>query len=164
MMRHLLKRLILVLVWESTGTGSIKGASDMVLADDNFATIIVRWLKKDVRSSPISKNQFSTCYSPTWLKFSPSSLQLSLVGMCFNPFICSGLILVTDTLPAIALGVEPAEPGVMTHKPRGRKSASSQVVLWDPLSHQGILQPFFVLGVYGWQFSFPEHATRTEII
>ena len=30
--------------------------------------------------------------------------------------------LVTDTLPAIALGVEPAEPGVMTHKPRGRKS------------------------------------------
>ena len=30
--------------------------------------------------------------------------------------------LVTDTLPAIALGVEPAEPGVMTHKPRGRQS------------------------------------------
>ena len=30
--------------------------------------------------------------------------------------------LVTDTLPAIALGVEPAEPGIMTHKPRGRQS------------------------------------------
>ena len=104
-----------------TGTEVSKGASDMVLADDNFATIIVA-VEEGRKVFSNIQNLSNTSCLPIWLKSSPSSLQPSLDGMFFNQYIFSGLTLVTDTLPAIALGVEPAEPGVMTHKPRGRKS------------------------------------------
>ena len=71
--------------------------------------------------------------------------------------------LVTDTFPAIALGVEPAEPGVMNHKPRGRKASFFSGGVMGAIIYQGILQTLLVLGVYGWAVFFPEHATRTEI-
>jgi len=71
--------------------------------------------------------------------------------------------LVTDTLPAIALGVEPAEPGVMTHKPRGRKSNFFDGGVFGAILYQGVFQTMLVLGVYGWAILYPEHATRAEI-
>ncbi|MEB3028133.1 MULTISPECIES: cation transporting ATPase C-terminal domain-containing protein, partial [Streptococcus] len=58
--------------------------------------------------------------------------------------------LVTDTFPAIALGVEPAEPGVMTHKPRGRKSSCFSGGGMSPIIYQGLLQGARVLSVYGY--------------
>ena len=71
--------------------------------------------------------------------------------------------LVTDTLPAIALGVEPAEPGVMTHKPRGRKSNFFDGGVSEQSFYQGIFQTMLVLGVYGWAILFPEHQVQSEI-
>ena len=70
--------------------------------------------------------------------------------------------LVTDTLPAIALGVEPAEPGVMTHKPRGRKSNFFDGGVFGAIIYQGIFQTILVLGVYGWALLFPEHHTSNR--
>lgn len=58
--------------------------------------------------------------------------------------------LVTDTFPAIALGVEPAEPGVMTHKPRGRKSSFFSGGVMSSIIYQGLLQGALVLAVYGY--------------
>ena len=68
--------------------------------------------------------------------------------------------LVTDTLPAIALGVEPAEPDVMTHKPRGRKSNFFDGGVMGAIIYQGIFQTLLVLGVYAWALMFPEHASN----
>ena len=71
--------------------------------------------------------------------------------------------LVTDTLPAIALGVEPAEPGIMTHKPRGRQSNFFDGGVFGAIMYQGVFQTILVLAVYGWGLVFPEHHTQSEI-
>lgn len=68
--------------------------------------------------------------------------------------------LVTDTLPAIALGVEPAEPGIMTHKPRGRQSNFFDGGVFGAIMYQGVFQTILVLAVYGWGLVFPEHHTQ----
>ena len=66
--------------------------------------------------------------------------------------------LVTDTFPAIALGVEPAEPGVMSHKPRGRKSSFFSGGVLSSIIYQGVLQGALVLSVYGYAIANPVHA------
>ena len=62
----------------------------MVLADDNFATIIVA-VEEGRKVFQISKNLSNTSCLPIWLKSLPSSLQPSLDGMFFNQYIFSGL-------------------------------------------------------------------------
>ncbi|WP_333583056.1 cation-translocating P-type ATPase C-terminal domain-containing protein, partial [Lactobacillus acetotolerans] len=56
--------------------------------------------------------------------------------------------LVTDTLPAIALGVEPVEDGVMKRKPRGKKSNFFSGGVASSIIYQGILESVLVLGAY----------------
>src|SRR5699024_11899864 len=56
--------------------------------------------------------------------------------------------LVTDTLTAIALGVETVEPGIMKNKPRGRKSNFFSGGVASSIIYQGILEGILVLGAY----------------
>ena len=93
----------------------------MVLADDNFATIIVA-VEEGRKVFSNIKNQSSTSCQPIWPKSSLSSSLHCFGWDVLQPVHLLWINLVTDTLPAIALGVEPAEPGIMTHKPRGRQS------------------------------------------
>lgn len=107
-----------------TGTDVAKGAADMILTDDNFATIvhaveqgrgIFSNIKKSIQyllSCNIGEN--ITIFVATALNFH----QMPLVAIQLL-----WLNLVTDSLPALALGMEPVEPGVMKQKPRdSRKS------------------------------------------
>ena len=105
-----------------TGTEVSKGASDMVLADDNFATIIV--------AVEEGRKVFSNIQKSIQYLLSANMAEVFTIFFAtlfgwdvLQPVHLLWINLVTDTLPAIALGVEPAEPGVMTHKPRGRKSS-----------------------------------------
>ena len=145
-----------------TGTEVSKGASDMVLADDNFATIIV--------AVEEGRKVFSNIQKSIQYLLSANMAEVFTIFFAtlfgwdvLQPVHLLWINLVTDTLPAIALGVEPAEPGVMTHKPRGRKSSFFSGGVMGAIIYQGILQTLLVLGVYGWAVFFPEHATRTEI-
>ena len=70
--------------------------------------------------------------------------------MCFQPVHLLWINLVTEYLPAIALGVEPAEPGIMTHKPRGRQSNFFDGGVFGAIMYQGVFQTILVLAVYGW--------------
>ena len=145
-----------------TGTEVSKGASDMVLADDNFATIIVAVEEGRKVFSNIQKSiqyLLSANMAEVFTIFFATLLGWDVL----QPVHLLWINLVTDTLPAIALGVEPAEPGVMTHKPRGRKSNFFDGGVFGAIIYQGIFQTMLVLGVYGWALLFPEHQSHTEI-
>lgn len=104
-----------------TGTDVAKGAADMVLTDDNFASI-----EKAVEEGRgIYSNIKKT------VLFLLSSNIAEVLGMFFivciglpAPFIAIHLLwvnLITDSLPAIALGMDPKDPNNMKDKPRDPK-------------------------------------------
>ncbi|WP_314675751.1 cation-translocating P-type ATPase [uncultured Streptococcus sp.] len=145
-----------------TGTEVSKGASDMVLADDNFATIIV--------AVEEGRKVFSNIQKSIQYLLSANMAEVFIIFFAtlfgwdvLQPVHLLWINLVTDTLPAIALGVEPAEPGIMTHKPRGRQSNFFDGGVFGAIMYQGIFQTILVLGVYGWGLVFPEHHTQAEI-
>lgn len=145
-----------------TGTEVSKGASDMVLADDNFATIIV--------AVEEGRKVFSNIQKSIQYLLSANMAEVFTIFFAtlfgwdvLQPVHLLWINLVTDTLPAIALGVEPAEPGVMTHKPRGRKSNFFDGGVFGAILYQGVFQTMLVLGVYGWAILFPEHQVQSEI-
>ena len=145
-----------------TGTEVSKGASDMVLADDNFATIIV--------AVEEGRKVFSNIQKSIQYLLSANMAEVFIIFFAtlfgwdvLQPVHLLWINLVTDTLPAIALGVEPAEPGIMTHKPRGRQSNFFDGGVFDAIMYQGVFQTILVLAVYGWGLVFPEHHTQAEI-
>ena len=145
-----------------TGTEVSKGASDMVLADDNFATIIV--------AVEEGRKVFSNIQKSIQYLLSANMAEVFIIFFAtlfgwdvLQPVHLLWINLVTDTLPAIALGVEPAEPGIMTHKPRGRQSNFFDGGVFGAIMYQGVFQTILVLAVYGWGLTFPEHHTQAEI-
>jgi len=145
-----------------TGTEVSKGASDMVLADDNFATIIVaveegRKVFSNIQKSIqylLSANlgEVLTLFMMTLLGWDI----LLPVQLIWNN-------LATDTFPAIALGVEPTEPGIMDRKPRGRKSSFLSGGIGSAIVYQGILEGLITLGVYASALMFPVHTGNAAI-
>lgn len=145
-----------------TGTEVSKGASDMVLADDNFATIIV--------AVEEGRKVFSNIQKTIQYLLSANMAEVFTIFLAtlfgwdvLQPVHLLWINLVTDTLPAIALGVEPAEPGVMKHKPRGRKSSFFDGGVKEAILYQGAFQTMLVLGVYGFALMFPEHTSYHDV-
>ena len=145
-----------------TGTDVTKNVADMVLADDNFATIIV--------AVEEGRKVFSNIQKSIQYLLSANMAEVFIIFFAtlfgwdvLQPVHLLWINLVTDTLPAIALGVEPAEPGIMTHKPRGRQSNFFDGGVFGAIMYQGVFQTILVLAVYGWGLVFPEHHTQAEI-
>lgn len=145
-----------------TGTEVSKGASDMVLADDNFATIIVAVEEGRKIFSNIQKT-IQYLLSANMAEVFTIFLATLFGWDVLQPVHLLWINLVTDTLPAIALGVEPAEPGVMKHKPRGRQSSFFDGGVKEAILYQGALQTILVLGVYGFALMFPEHTSYHDV-
>jgi len=105
-----------------TGTGVTKEASDLVLADDNFATIVNaielgRWIYDNIKK-----------YLTYLLQANLVEIAVLSVGFLLYPDILPLLPvqilyinLATDGLPAIALGISPSDPDVMKRPPRNPK-------------------------------------------
>ncbi|EOH90395.1 potassium/sodium efflux P-type ATPase, fungal-type [Enterococcus asini ATCC 700915] len=139
-----------------TGTEVSKGASDMVLADDNFATIVVAVEEGRKVFSNIQKavqyllaanlGEVLTLFIATMLNWD-TLLPIHLLW----------INLVTDTFPAIALGMEPAEKDLMAHKPRGRNSNLFSGGVFSSIIYQGILEAATVLFVYWSAIQWPVH-------
>ena len=104
-----------------SGTEVAKGASDMVLADDNFATIVAaieegRVIFENIRKAVI---YLLSCNVGELLLFF-----LAIISGLPGPLVPVQILLVnlvTDGLPALALGVEPKEKNIMDLPPRDPK-------------------------------------------
>ena len=146
-----------------TGTEVSKGASDMILADDNFATIIV--------AVEEGRKVFSNIQKTIQYLLSANTAEVLTIFLStlfgwdvLQPVHLLWINLVTDTFPAIALGVEPAEPGVMTHKPRGRKASFFSGGVFSSIIYQGVLQAVLVMSVYGLALAYPVHVGDNHAI
>ena len=100
-----------------TGTDVTKGASDMVLADDNFATIVNaveegRKIYDNIRK--VLQFQLSTNAAEVIYVFFASAMGINIV----TPAQLLWINMVTDSTPGLALGMEKAEGDVMKRKPR----------------------------------------------
>jgi P-type Ca2+ transporter type 2C len=113
-----------------TGTEVTKEASDMILADDNFATIVTaiergRWIYDNIKKYLAYLLQ---CNITEVIVIGGSVLA---TGPAFLPLLPAAVLyinLVTDGLPALALGISPPEPDVMKRPPRSPKES---VFGWD---------------------------------
>jgi len=145
-----------------TGTEVSKGASDIVLADDNFATIVVAVQEGRKVFSNIQKaiqyllaanlGEVLTLFIATLLAWD-TMLPIHLLW----------INLVTDTFPAIALGMEPAESNLMNHKPRGRNSNFFSGGILSSVVYQGIFEAAMVLMVYATAIMWPVHSGYNAI-
>ena len=130
-----------------TGTDVTKNVADMVLADDNFATIVGaveegRRIYDNIRKS---------------IQFLLASNMSEVVGIftatlmgvvLLKPVHILWINLITDTLPALALGMEEAEGDVMARPPRDTKSGIFAGGLGIDVIYQGIMVAVLTLVAY----------------
>ena len=138
-----------------TGTDVTKNVADMVLADDNFATIVSavgegRRIYDNIRKA---------------IQFLLASNMSEVLGVFFatlfgfvllNPVHLLFINLVTDCFPALALGMERAEPDTMRRPPRDSRDGIFAGGLGFDVVYQGILVTIITLTAYliGASFEF----------
>jgi Ca2+-transporting ATPase len=122
-----------------TGTDVTKEASDMVLTDDNFASIVAAVEEGRGIYDNIQKVLLFL------LSCNAGEIMLMLVASLLGwpaPLLPVQLLwinLVTDGLPALALSLEPPEPGIMNRRPRGKKESILDLNAGATILLQGIL-------------------------
>jgi Ca2+-transporting ATPase len=132
-----------------TGTEVSKEAADMVLADDDFATIVHaveegRRIYDNIRR--FVRYLLTTNSAEVWVMFLAPFLGLPI------PLLAVQILwinLVTDGLPALALGVEPVEPDAMRRRPRPSGESILGAGLWQHALWVGLLMAAVVLGIQG---------------
>ena len=133
-----LKQADIGIAMGQTGTDVSKEAADMVLADDNFATIVAAVEEGRVVYDNIRK------FVRYLLTANTGEVFVLFVGILFGmpipllPVHILWINLVTDGLPALALAFEPAEADVMRRKPRGQN---------ESLFAEGMTRDIVVFGV-----------------
>lgn len=130
-----------------TGTDVSKQASDMVLTDDNFATI--------VSAVKEGRRIFDNIHKTVRFLLSSNAgevlaiLVATIAGWhLLSPVHILWINLVTDTFPAIALGMEPAEPDIMNREPRDKKVPFFHKKDWFDILVVGIAEATLALVAY----------------
>ena len=142
-----------------TGTDVTKQASDMVLADDNFATIVNaveegRKIYDNIRK--VLQFQLSTNAAEVIYVFLASAFGITVI----TPAQLLWINMVTDSTPGLALGMEKAEGNLMKRKPRNSNEgvfsdgAGSSMIIHGVIMASIVLISFFIgqyieLGHYG---------------
>ena len=136
-----------------TGTDVAKGAADMTLTDDNFATIVEavkegRGIFENIKK--VVGFLLSTNLAEVLVVFISTVILGSIAGLG-NPFIPIQLLwinLVTDSLPAVALGMEAVEKDIMFHKPKSKNESLFAHGLGVKIGLNGILLTITTLTGY----------------
>ena len=130
-----------------TGTDVTKNVADMVLTDDNFATIVGaveegRRIYDNIRKAiqfllGSNMSEVISIFAATLLGFT-----------ILEPVHLLWINLVTDCFPALALGMEKAEPDIMRRKPRQAKAGIFSGGMGIDIAYQGLMVSMLVLASY----------------
>lgn len=131
-----------------TGTEVSKDASAMILADDNFATIIKAVLN--------GRNVYRNIMNAIQFLLSGNMAAILVVLFCsflaldtpFEPVHLLFINLVTDSLPALAIGMEPSDSMLLKNKPRDPKTGMLTKKFTMRLAGYGLLIAAATLGGY----------------
>jgi Ca2+-transporting ATPase len=133
-----------------SGTDVAREASDMVLADDNFATIRAAVEEGRIVFANIRKVTFfllSTAVGEV------IAILVALFAGWPLPFVAAQILwvnLVTNGLQDVALAVEPGEPGLLERRPRPRREGILSRRLLERLGSVGVVLAAGTLGVFWW--------------
>lgn len=142
-----------------TGTDVSKEASDMVLLDDNFATIVaateegrvvydnIRRFIKYILGSNIGE-VLTIAAAPI----------IGLGGVPLAPLQILWMNLVTDGLPALALAVEPAEPDVMQRPPHNPRESIFSRGLGSYMIRVGLVLAILTIALMVWAYRYTHAA------
>ena len=155
-----------------TGTDVTKNVADMVLTDDNFATIVGaveegRRIYDNIRKAiqfllASNMSEVIAIFVATLLGFS-----------ILQPVHLLWINLVTDTFPALALGMEKAEDDIMKRQPRSSKSGIFSGGMGIDVVYQGLLVAILVLVSYfvghflesgNWEITDSAHGTTMAFL
>ena len=130
-----------------TGTDVTKNVADMVLTDDNFATIVGaveegRRIYDNIRKA--IQFLLASNISEVICIFVATLMGFSILA----PVHLLWINLVTDCFPALALGTEKAEPNIMRRKPREAKAGIFANGMGFDIAYQGALVSVLVLASY----------------
>ena len=138
-----------------TGTDVSKEASDMVLLDDNFATIVaateegrvvydnIRRFIKYILGSNIGE-VLTIAAAPI----------MGLGGVPLSPLQILWMNLVTDGVPALALAMEPAEPDVMQRPPHDPRESIFARGLGSYMVRVGIVLAVLTIALMSWAYGY----------
>jgi P-type Ca2+ transporter type 2C len=147
-----------------TGTDVSKEASDMVLLDDNFATIVaaveegrvvytnIRRFIKYILGSNIGEV----------LTIAASPLLIPIGGVPLTPLQILWMNLVTDGLPALALAIEPAEPNVMNRPPHDPGESIFARGLGLYMVRVGIVLAIIAIALMVWSYHYAQQGGDPE--
>lgn len=141
-----------------TGTDVSKEASDMVLLDDNFASIVaateegrvvytnIRRFVKYILGSNIGEV----------LTIAASPILVPMGGVPLTPLQILWMNLVTDGVPALALAVEPAEPNVMSRPPHDPQESIFARGLGSYMVRIGIIFAIISISLMVWAYGYTQ--------
>jgi Ca2+-transporting ATPase len=148
-----------------TGTDVSKEASDMVLLDDNFATIVsaveegrvvytnIRRFIRYILGSNIGE-VITIAAAPL----------LGLGGVPLSPLQILWMNLVTDGVPALALAVEPGRPSVMQQQPKDPKESIFARGLGAYMIRIGLVLAVVTIALMAWAYNFTQENTAGGIL
>ncbi len=155
-----LKRADIGVAMGITGTDVSKEASDMILTDDNFASIVAaveegRGIFENIRKYLVFllSGNMGTVFAMVIALMAERPLPLTAVQILFINFIMDGLI-------AIALGVEPPESGIMNKPPRRKNEGILNRAALGYIFGVGALIAAVTFGVFLW--ALEEGASTVE--
>ena len=130
------------------GTDVAKNASDMILTDDNFITI--------VEAVKQGRNIYDNIRKAIHFLIATNIGEIVTIFMGLllgmkSPLLAIQLLwvnLVTDSLPAIAIGLEPPEKDIMTRKPVDSKKGIFAGGLWNQIIIEGIMIGMITLNAF----------------
>ncbi len=133
-----------------TGTAVTREAADLVLTDDNFASIIAavregRGIFDNIRKAVVYRLPGNFGELLLMLVAAIGGLPLPLL-----PLQLLWINLVTDGLPALALVVDPADPEVMSRPPRKGDAPMLGWKQWRNVAFTAVIEVAVTLGVFAW--------------